>query len=173
MGEIGYRAGGTDYDRRRLVAYYTGSESITPQQIRDQLARHLPDYSIPQLFVPLQEMPLTASGKVDRKALADLAARPATESVAYVAPEGEIEELLAGIWREVLSQDRIGRHDRFIDLGGHSLTAIRLSARISDAFDLEVPLHRIFELPTIALQGDYLEQTLIRLLAESEDGPRP
>ena len=173
MGEIGYRSGGADYDQRRLVAYYTGSEELTPQQIREQLARHLPDYSIPQLFVPLQEMPLTPSGKVDRKALTELGASPATETVAYVAPEGEIEELLAGIWREVLSQDRIGRHDRFIDLGGHSLTAIRLSARISDAFDLEVPLHRVFELPTIALQADYLEQTLIRLLAEAEDAPRP
>ena len=173
MGEIGYRAEGADYDRRRLVAYYTGTDEITPQQIREQLARHLPDYSIPQLFVPLHEMPLTPSGKVDRKALAELGASPASESVAYAAPEGEIEELLAGIWREVLSHDRIGRHDRFIDLGGHSLTAIRLSARISDAFELDVPLHRVFELPTIALQGDYLEQTLVRLLAEAEEAPRP
>ena len=173
MGEIGYRAGAADYDRRRLVAYYTGTEELTPQQIREQLARHLPDYSIPQLFVPLQEMPLTPSGKIDRQGLAALGARPATESVAFAAPEGEIEELLAGIWREVLNQDRIGRHDRFLDLGGHSLTAIRLSARISDTFDLNVPLHRVFELPTIALQGDYLEQTLIRLLAETDDEPRP
>ncbi len=168
MGEIGYDDPGNNYDRRQLVAYYTGGEGVTPAQLREQLRQQLPDYSIPQLFIPLHEMPLTAAGKVDRLALAELGARPTTEDVVHEPPAGEIEELLAGIWKEVLSQERIGRHDRFIDLGGHSLTAIRLSARISDAFDLSIPLHRIFELPTIALQAEFLEQTLIRLLAEAE-----
>ncbi|MGB3798736.1 MAG: phosphopantetheine-binding protein, partial [Lewinella sp.] len=168
MGEIGYQDPGENYDRRQLVAYYTGGDGLTPAEIREQLQRQLPDYSIPQLFIPLADMPLTASGKVDRRALTELGARPPTEAVAYVAPEGEIEELLAGIWQQVLNLESVGRHDRFIDLGGHSLTAIRLSARISDAFELEIPLHRVFELPTIALQGEYLEETLSRLLAEAE-----
>ncbi|PPK85257.1 amino acid adenylation domain-containing protein [Neolewinella xylanilytica] len=168
MGEIGYHHPGENYDRRQLVAYYTGGEDLTPDALRQRLQRHLPDYSIPQLFLPLQDMPLTASGKIDRSALAALGGRPATENVAYEAPDGEIEELLANIWRDVLHLERVGRHDQFIDLGGHSLTAIRLSARIGDAFALEVPLHRVFELPTIALQGEYLEETLTRLLAETE-----
>ena len=170
MGEIGYRDAAEGYDARQLVAYYTGDGSVTPDELRSYLAHYLPDYSIPQLFVPLQEMPLTNAGKVDRRALTDLGARPPAEAAAYAAPEGEIEELLAEIWRDVLSLDRIGRHDRFIDLGGHSLTAIRLSARIGEAFALELPLHRVFELPTIALQGNYLEQTIRQLLAEAEAG---
>ncbi|WP_116125407.1 non-ribosomal peptide synthetase [Lewinella sp. IMCC34183] len=168
MAEIGYRSPSEQYDRRQLVAYYVGAEGTTPAELRAGMARLLPDYSLPQLFVPLNELPLTPAGKVDRTALAGLGGVPEAENTAYEAPVGEIEELLAEIWSGVLSQERIGRHEKFLDLGGHSLTAIRLSARISEAFDIQFPLHRVFEYATIALQGEYLEQTLLRLLSEAE-----
>jgi amino acid adenylation domain-containing protein len=153
----------------RLVAYYHPSGKVESGALRDHLSHHLPEYGIPQIFVPLEEMPLSPSGKIDYQALRALPASPFPEPVSYEAPTGEIEELLAEIWREVLAAGPIGRHDNFIQLGGHSLTAIRLVARINDAFELTVPLHHIFTSPTIALQAAYLEQTLLRLLEESEN----
>ncbi|THH34927.1 non-ribosomal peptide synthetase [Neolewinella litorea] len=159
-------------DDEQLVAYYTSPADLPAQQLRAHLQHHLPDYSIPQRFIALREMPLTPAGKVNRRALAEMEVALPTERPAdFAAPEGEIEELLAGIWCEVLAREEIGRHDKFLDLGGHSLTAIRLAARISDTFALEVPLPRIFELPTIALQASYLEETMLRFLAESETTP--
>ncbi|NJB85985.1 amino acid adenylation domain-containing protein [Lewinella marina] len=168
MQEIGYFAPADSYDRHQLLACYTAAEPLDPEDLRAHLRHFLPDYSLPQRFIRLEEMPLTPAGKVDRRALAEVASAQGAPTTDVAPPEGEIEALLAEIWGEVLGRERIGRHERFIDLGGHSLTAIRLAARISDTFELEVPLHRVFELPTIAQQASYLEETMLRLLAESE-----
>src|SRR5262249_31766343 len=109
---------------KRLVAYYTtalndGSEMNAPgaEQLRLHLSAALPEYMVPAAYVRLESLPLTANGKLDRKAL------PAPEVDAYVvrqyeAPQGVIEELLAGIWAELLKLDQVGRHDNFFELGG-------------------------------------------------------
>jgi acyl carrier protein len=95
-------------------------------------------------------MPLLASGKVDRAALAAAAAPEERATDAGTEPEGEVEARIAAIWREVLSVERVGRHDDFFALGGHSLLSARIAARLGTEFELEVPVTIVFEHPTVA-----------------------
>ncbi|MFN2168778.1 MAG: phosphopantetheine-binding protein, partial [Anaerolineae bacterium] len=105
----------------------------------------------PGTFVFLEHLPLTPNGKVDRAALPEVdAARPSLARP-YAEPQSEIEARLAAIWAEVLDLDQVGIHDDFFsELGGHSLLATQVASRIRDAFQLEIPLRRLFEAPTVA-----------------------
>ena len=112
---------------------------------------------VPQLYVFLDDLPLTPNGKVDRQALPDPeGTRPELEQ-AYVEPRTGTEELLAGIWSEVLALKRVGIHDNFFDLGGHSLLATRLISRVRETFAMDLPLRTLFEKPTIAGLADSLD----------------
>jgi len=105
---------------------------------------------IPSVFVSLAELPLTANGKLDRKALpAPNGSRPVLERE-FVAPRTETETVLAGIWSEVLRVSQVGIHDNFFELGGHSLLATTVVSRIRTSFSVELPLRYIFEAPTVA-----------------------
>ena len=130
----------------RLVAYFTGQEGVEPlavSELRAQLLKQLPDYMVPAAFVRLDALPLTANGKVDRKALPkpDLAALPARE---YAAPQGELEIALAQIWAEVLQIEQVGRHDHFFELGGHSLLAMRMVSLVRQRLGVELALSDLF-----------------------------
>ncbi len=104
---------------------------------------------VPSAFVMLEALPLTPTGKVDRKALAKI--RPHREALAgFEAPRTPVEERLAAIWSELLSLDRVGVHDNFFDLGGHSLLATRMASRLRDAFGVEVSIRTLFESPVLA-----------------------
>jgi amino acid adenylation domain-containing protein len=118
---------------KRLVAYYVAGEGEVPEVsadvLRSYLGRALPEYMVPAAYVRLERLPLTSNGKLDRKRL------PAPDTAAYSVggyeePHGETEILLAGIWAEVLKQERVGRHDNFFELGGHSLLAVTLIERM-------------------------------------------
>jgi amino acid adenylation domain-containing protein len=137
---------------KRLVAYLvTSSEGdTTVSQLRAFLRQKLPDYMAPSAFVFLDKLPLTPNGKVNRKALpAPDQSRPELER-SYVAPRTALEEVLAQDWREVLNIERVGVHDNFFDLGGHSLLATRLMSRLQEDFQIDIPLRRLFEAPTVA-----------------------
>ncbi|HEX7640719.1 MAG TPA: condensation domain-containing protein, partial [Burkholderiaceae bacterium] len=145
---------------RRLVAYLTqnGEAAASTDELRTSLRESLPDYMVPSAFVVLDALPLTPNGKLDRKAL------PAPEQGAYVsqsyeAPQGEIEEILAGIWQELLRVECIGRHDNFFDLGGHSLLAVQLMTRIRQGLGREMALRQLFEHPTVAALARQLMRT--------------
>ncbi|HSF43791.1 MAG TPA: non-ribosomal peptide synthase/polyketide synthase [Thermoanaerobaculia bacterium] len=131
---------------RRLVAYVAGEVETDP--LRQSLRERLPDYMVPAAFVILPELPLTPNGKVDRKAL------PAPEwqrtAKSYQAPRTPVEEVLAGIWAEILGLERVGAADHFFDLGGHSLLATRVMSRLRGAFEVEMPLRDLFEAPVLA-----------------------
>src|SRR5205085_9840472 len=99
-------------------------------------------------FMQLESLPLTPNGKVDRRALPAPEGRGVAEG--YVPPCTPTEELLAGIWAEVLRQERVGRHDNFFALGGHSLVAIQVVSRVRDTFGVELPVRCVFESPTVA-----------------------
>ncbi|HYO14852.1 MAG TPA: amino acid adenylation domain-containing protein, partial [Thermoanaerobaculia bacterium] len=136
---------------RRLVAYLgTGDgEAPSPGELRTFLAGTLPDYMIPAAFAALPVLPLTAHGKVDRRALAEI--RPEGGAGRdQVAPRTATEEVLAGLWASVLGVERVGVLDDFFALGGHSLLATQLVSRIREAFGVELPLRTLFEAPTVA-----------------------
>ncbi|MEH2041209.1 non-ribosomal peptide synthetase [Nostoc sp.] len=134
---------------KRLVAYIVpNSEQISTAQLRHYLQEKLPEYMVPNYFVMLDALPLTPNGKIDRKAL------PAPDSnqelEAYVAPASPIEEIVAGIWSQVLGVKQVGRYGNFFALGGHSLLATQLVSRVRDTFQMELPLRCLFESPTVA-----------------------
>jgi acyl carrier protein len=105
---------------------------------------------VPAEFVELDRLPLNPNGKVDRKALpAPDQHRPELEA-GFLAPRTPVEELLAGIWCEVLGLGRVGIHDNFFELGGHSLLATRVVAKVREALAVELPLRLLFETPTVA-----------------------
>ncbi|HJX27469.1 MAG TPA: amino acid adenylation domain-containing protein, partial [Thermoanaerobaculia bacterium] len=142
------REGGTE---SRLVACVVPDEPGVDlaSSLREGLRRRLPEYMIPAAWVLLEELPLTAHGKVDRRALARI--EPEAESgEEYVAPRTPTEEMLAGVWAEVLGVPRVGARDDFFALGGHSLLATRVASRLRDTFGSEVPLRTLFEEPTLA-----------------------
>ncbi|ARN83878.1 hypothetical protein B1812_21580 (plasmid) [Methylocystis bryophila] len=136
---------------KRLVAYVAGREGTTPAagELRAALQAHLPDYMLPSAFVTLDALPLTANGKVDRKALPapDLGALQAHR---YVAPRTATEAALCRIWAQTLGLERVGVEDNFFELGGHSLLAVQVISRIRREFGREVALRSLFAAATIA-----------------------
>ncbi|HYG63315.1 MAG TPA: amino acid adenylation domain-containing protein, partial [Thermoanaerobaculia bacterium] len=131
---------------RRLAAYVVAD--VAAQELRRSLQERLPDYMVPATFVTLAELPLTPNGKVDRKALPAPERQSAPEM--YLAPRTPVEEVLAGIWAEVLGLERVGVDDHFFELGGHSLLATRVMSRLRAAFEVELPVRDLFEAPTVA-----------------------
>ncbi len=142
----------------RLVAYVVPAQEPAPAgaDLRGHLSARLPAYMVPSAFVALDALPLTPNRKLDRRAL------PAPDRVrseleaAYVAPRTPAEEKLAGIWTQILGMDRVGVHDSFFDVGGHSLLGVRLFAQIRKEFGESLPLTTLFQAPTIALQAGHL-----------------
>ncbi len=133
---------------RRLVAYLTGD--ATAAELRQSLRERLPDYMMPASFVILEALPLTVNGKVDRNALAAGPLPEAEAGPTWAAPRTPAEELLAGLWSELLGRERIGRNDDFFELGGHSLLATQLVSRVRETFGVEIPLRTVFEAPALA-----------------------
>ncbi len=131
-----------------LVAYLVTARPVDIPELRRHLVEALPEYMVPAAFVMLPALPLTANGKVDRRALPEPAAQAAGQRE-FVAPRTALEEKLAGIWAEVLRQERVGLRDSFFELGAHSLLATQLMSRIRDAFGVELPLRHLFEAPTV------------------------
>ncbi|WP_045761383.1 condensation domain-containing protein, partial [Xanthomonas albilineans] len=135
----------------RLVAYLVGDVdgiALSPEAMRTQLDVRLPDYMLPTAYVQLETLPLTANGKLDRKAL------PAPDAAAYAArayeaPQGAIEQTIAAIWGDLLGLETIGRHDNFFALGGHSLLAVTLTERMRQQ-GLRADLRTLFATPTLA-----------------------
>jgi amino acid adenylation domain-containing protein/non-ribosomal peptide synthase protein (TIGR01720 family) len=149
---------------KRLVAYVVATAvMIAPSTgvLRAFLQEKLPDYMIPSAFVPMDAIPLTAIGKVDRRALpAPDVVRPDLQE-AFVAPRSPSEELVAGIWSKVLGVERIGVYDSFFELGGHSLLVVQIVSRIREVFEVELPLRSLFETPTIAGLTELIETILL------------
>ncbi|HSF40227.1 MAG TPA: amino acid adenylation domain-containing protein, partial [Thermoanaerobaculia bacterium] len=138
-------AHGSATEDQRLVAYLVGD---TPTDaLRQALRQRLPDYMMPATFVTLAALPLTPNGKVDRKALPAPAWHGEEE---YLPPRTPVEEILAGIWAELLGLERVGVADHFFDLGGHSLLATQVMSRLRNTFDIEMPLRELFAAPRLA-----------------------
>ncbi len=137
---------------RKLVGYVVaasnGPEDL-PRELRAYLKELLPNHMIPGAFVTMEELPLTPSGKINRRALPALDQKDGATVHQYEAPRKPMEEKLAEIWATVLRRERVGIRDNFFELGGHSLLATQLISRLRNAFNVELPLRYLFECPTI------------------------
>ena len=169
LNAIGYNsAKAAATGKEQLVAYYVGPKEMEEVELRRYLLKQFPDYMVPVQFIRLEEMPLTVNGKIDRNALPEPdRIRPVLE-VEYVEAQTEFEEMIRDIWSEVMQIDRIGVHDNFLDIGGDSLSGIRVMSRINEAMELDLPVNVIFQETTIAQLAVYIENTIKELLAELE-----
>jgi amino acid adenylation domain-containing protein len=154
---------------KRLVAYLVPEDgaALHTTELRTALSAQLPEYMLPTAFVALESLPLTANGKLDRKALPapDAASFAARE---YEAPEGETETILAAIWQDLLGVPQVGRHDHFFELGGHSLRAITLTVRVQEQLHVELPLKTIFAAPRLADLAQHIVQTQQSLISDEQ-----
>jgi len=140
---------------RRLVGYVAGEEGMEGREVREELKRRLPEYMVPGAVVVVKEMPLTENGKIDRRRLPE-----ARGAGGEWGEEGErrekkmartpVEEIVAGIWGEVLEVEGVGVEEDFFELGGHSLLATQVIARVRSVLQVEMPLRALFEEPTVA-----------------------
>ncbi|NWD27562.1 non-ribosomal peptide synthetase [Pseudomonas yamanorum] len=142
----------------QLIGYYTANEPLDEQDVKTALAAELPEYMVPAQLMRLDSMPLSPSGKLDRRALPE----PVWQVREHVEPETALQQQIAGIWREVLALPRIGLRDDFFALGGHSLLATQIISRTRQACDVELPLRTLFEASEL---GAFVEQ--VRLIQAS------
>jgi natural product biosynthesis luciferase-like monooxygenase protein/amino acid adenylation domain-containing protein len=144
---------------RRLVAYIVPQPEETPtsSELHHALQAKLPAYMVPSDFVLLERIPLMPSGKIDRQALpAPEGSRPMLAD-RFVAPRTPLQEVVAGLWADVLGLEQVGIHDSFFELGGYSLQATQLVSRLRKAFQIDLPLRSLFEVPTIAGLAEKIE----------------
>jgi amino acid adenylation domain-containing protein len=146
----------------RLVAYLTvdGADAPDPGRLAGHLKQRLPEYMVPAAFEVLDEFPLTSSGKVDRTALPEPASLRSQVVVQFAAPQDDLEESLAGLWRRILSVVRVGRHDNFFDLGGHSLLLAELRTALAAELGREVSMVELFQNPTVASLAEHLGRSV-------------
>jgi len=137
------------YGQLELVAYLTAAKAFSTADLQAYLGSRLPAYMVPGYFVQLEAMPLSSTGKVDRKKLPGVTGLAMASSAEYVAPRNETETKLVQIWQEVLGHDKIGVKDNFFELGGHSLNVTQVISRISNVFDVKINIQNIFKSPTI------------------------
>jgi amino acid adenylation domain-containing protein len=152
---------GDNPTEKRLIGYVVCHEKAATvvAELRNYLREKLPEYMIPSTFMVLDQMPLTANGKINRNALpVPDQSRPELEET-YVAPRNDTEEKVASIWSEVLGIEKIGVHDNFFSLGGHSLLATQVISRVREALQLETPLRTLFESPTVSLFVEAINRT--------------
>ncbi|MEG4028408.1 MULTISPECIES: amino acid adenylation domain-containing protein [unclassified Microcoleus] len=145
---------------QRLVAYVVPAResALSINELRSFLKEKLPDYMVPSALVVIKALPLTANGKIDRRALPAPEAARADLADTFVAPSTPIEKMLAEIWAELLGLEKVGIYDNFFDLGGHSLLITQLLAKVREIFQVELPLRVLFEAPTVAGLAEKIER---------------
>jgi amino acid adenylation domain-containing protein len=159
----------------RLVAYFVARDGQTPdaQTLREFVGEALPSYMIPSVFVSLPSMPLNANGKIDRRALPAPDGTRSMLEKPSVPPQTDAERIVAGIWREVLKLNDVGRDDNFFDLGGHSLLLMRVRNRLTEAFKRPVPVIELFRHPTVAALARMFESPDASRVASTLERNRP
>jgi amino acid adenylation domain-containing protein len=145
-------------ESKRLDAYVVAATPVTPAQLRRYLAERLPAYMIPDNIIPVEEMPLTVNGKVDRKALEKYREKMNTGN-AYIPPETEMEKTVALQWQDVLKREKTSIDDNFFDHGGNSMLMVEVTNRLNEILGKEIPIVKMFEFTTIRTVARYLEST--------------
>jgi acyl carrier protein len=138
-----------------LFAYIVGGREFNTSRLIEYLAKELPGYMIPSYFVQMDNIPFTANGKVDRKAL-DLDGTRLGAGTVYIPPESDMEKNIAGIWQEVLKLDKVGIHENYFELGGTSFDIIRINERLKEVFEIDIPVVTMFRYTTVHSLANYL-----------------
>ncbi|MET0622967.1 MAG: amino acid adenylation domain-containing protein [Pyrinomonadaceae bacterium] len=148
------------HGEKRLTAYVAAREGerLTAEELRGYLAERLPGYMVPSAFVCLERLPHNANGKIDRQALPDADAEADARGAAYVEPVTEMERTVAGLWRELLGLERVGLHDNFFDLGGHSLLVVRMQSRLQEILRREITVAEVFKYPSVSALAWHLSR---------------
>lgn len=146
-----------------LCAYFIPDKPSTEgeysaSELRNYLLQTLPEYMIPHYFVPIEKIPLTTNGKVDRKALPSPKLSRLKLDVTYVAPATQLEKTISETWKELLGVDRVGVQDNFFDLGGNSLNIVMMEHKLKEALNIDIPVVTLFTYPTISSLTKYLEE---------------
>jgi acyl carrier protein len=167
LAAIGYdeERAAAETDHTALEAFFVASQDVSDQELRRLLSERLPSQLIPVHLQRVDSIPLTASGKVDEKAL-HLEVLGMLSETPYRAPEGPVAEFLAGVWQEELGAERVGADDSFFELGGTSLTAMEVMLSLCQEFDIDLPLETIFSHPTL---GELAKVAEDRILADVAD----
>jgi acyl-coenzyme A synthetase/AMP-(fatty) acid ligase/acyl carrier protein len=154
----------------RLLAYFVPAREPRPSvgELRSFLGDRLPQYMIPATFLALRSLPLTPSGKVDRRVLPEPGNRRPDLDIPFVAPKTPVEAELSQIWAEILGFEVVGIHDNFFDLGGHSLAATRIVSQLIKKFQIEIPLPFLFQSPTVAEMAKVITERQAKKLNEHE-----
>jgi acyl-coenzyme A synthetase/AMP-(fatty) acid ligase/acyl carrier protein len=153
---------------KRLVAYIVANpeEQLAIADLRTYLQGRLPDYMVPAIFMTVEAMPKTPSGKIDRRALPAPDSQRQELSQSYAAwfdfahqpPQSELECLLAGVWSKLLKIDRVGIHDNFFEMGGNSLMTMQIAVQVRELLKIDLPIVKLFQHPTIAQLANYLNE---------------
>ncbi len=149
-----------EVDSQQIVAYVVSEkeQTLVTHELRSFSESKLPNYMVPTAFITLEALPLTPNGKVDRKALPLLKDANRELESTFVAPRNPVEEVLAGIWTQVLDISQVGIYDNFFELGGHSLLATQVISRIRKTLEVDIPLQHLFKFPKIAELAKEIEQ---------------
>jgi acyl carrier protein len=140
-----------------IAAYVVGKTEFNAVDLRRFLQEKLPVYMLPAHYIQLEQMPLTPSGKTDRRNLPSPSVSSISRKENYIAPRTETEKKVTAIWEETLEKDKIGVTDNFFETGGHSLKVIQLIGRINRSFDLDLSLRVLFDNPTIESLSEEIE----------------
>ena len=161
-----------DTGRQLICAFYTESEPAAVEQIRSAIREKLPRYMMPHIFTRLDALPLTPSGKVNRKGLPEVDLSAMSPNAEYAAPQTPTEEKLSAIWGELLKIDQVGRDDDFFELGGDSLMAIALLSKLENRFDGSVSVKDIFERPVLKQLAEFIDHAQRRQKKIAATGAR-
>jgi hypothetical protein len=161
-----------DSGEKQIIGYVVlpgSASSAAAQEIRRSLQQQLPDYMVPALIVSLPSFPITASGKVDRAALQTPTEADWRPENNFAEPQSGMEQVIAAVWVEVLQIDRVGRHDNFFDLGGHSLLLVRVHSRLQEVVAHQLSIVDLFRYPTVEALAGYLMMSAKPQAAEQPD----
>ncbi|MEH2455999.1 non-ribosomal peptide synthetase [Nostoc sp.] len=154
---------------KSLVAYVVSKQTLNVSELQKFLREKLPEYMMPSTFIMLKALPLTSNGKVNRNALPESNGDRPELAATYEPPQTEVEQTIVNIWQQMLHVEKVGIHDNFFDLGGHSLLLVQVHAKLREAFHTDISVLNLFEYPTINSLAKYLtrKQTEISSFEES------
>lgn len=135
---------------KRIVSYIVSDEELRSDHLRAFLRTQIPEYMIPSAFIRMEALPLTPNGKINRKALPEPEQSRSAIQAARTLPSGIVEELLAGVWSQILKIEGVAAEENFFEAGGHSLLAMQVLSRVRDLFGVDLPVRSFFEAPTLA-----------------------